>query len=98
MTALYPDKADTLTARNIIDAYRSAYITATDHPPAECWHSHGNTFVINGVERERAWVILEIERLRQEALAKAFEPERNQSNSNSARGSIFKLIRRLSRL
>jgi hypothetical protein len=95
MSGLYPNKADTLTARNIVDAYRSAYYTLHNIMPEECRHLQGRWFVINGIERDRGWVILEVERLRQEALALAIEHGVN--GDSKARGSLFKLIRRLSR-
>lgn len=95
MSALYPSKSETLTAKNIVDAYRSAYYSSTGDYPVDCQHIRGRWFLIDGVERDRGWVILEVERLRQEALAKAMEAEQSESSSRSR---IFKLIRRLSRL
>lgn len=93
MTALYSNKAETLTSRNIVDAYRSAYFSVHNAMPDECAHLNGKWFVINGVERDRGWLILEIERLRQEAIAKALEKD-----ENSSRGRLFKVLRRLSRI
>lgn len=95
MSALFPDKGDTLTATNIIDAYRSAYLSVNNRTPDECRYLHGRWFIINGIERDRGWVLLEIERLRQEALMKAFD---TNSENHNPRMSLFKLIRRLSRL
>jgi hypothetical protein len=83
-----------LTAKNIVDAYRSAFYTATGAYPAECYHVDGRWFKIDGIERDRGWVVLEVERLRQEALARAII---ENDPDDSSRGPIFKLIRRLRR-
>lgn len=93
MTALYSSHSETLTSRNIVDAYCSAYSTSNGQAPKECYHLNGRWFIVDGVERERGWMILEIERLRQEALVKAFE---QGSGANGTRGRLFKMIRRLS--
>jgi hypothetical protein len=90
---LYPHKADTLTTRNIVDAYRSAYYSVHGQYPGECRFLKGRWFVIEGVERDRGWVVLEVERLRQEAIAKAIRDE-----TPSSRRSILRVIRRLSRI
>jgi hypothetical protein len=92
MSALYPSKSDTLTSRNIVDAYRSAYASVHGDPPEQCEHLKGRWFIINGEERDRSWVILEVERLRQEAIIKATD------NDSSSRGRIFKMLRKLSRI
>ncbi len=96
MSVLYPSKSETLTAKNIVDAYRSAYYSSIGEYPDGCEHLRGRWFLIDGIERDRGWVILEVERLRQEALAKAMESQQNQETNSRSR--IFKLIRRLSRL
>lgn len=92
MSSLYPNKSDTLTSRNIVEAYRSAYLSVHGEQPDQCEHSQGRFFLINGMERDRGWVILEVERLRQEAIAKAMD------DSGSSRGRIFKMLRKLSRI
>jgi hypothetical protein len=89
---LYSDKSDTLTTRNIIDAYRSAHITLYEEAP-ECEHLEGRWFKVNGVVRDRSWMLLEVERLRQEGIAKAM-----REKTQNPRGRIFSLIRRLSRI
>lgn len=94
MNSLYPGKADTLTAKNIVDSFQSAYYSVHGNQPQVCEYMGRNCYNINGVVRNRAWVLLEVERLRQEALARAFD---TGSNGSDSRGRIFKLIRRLKR-
>lgn len=92
MSALYPRKQDTLTARNIADSYIYAYQSVHGESP-DCEHLEGRWFMVNGIRRDRHWMVLEVERLRQEALSNALNDTENGSTSN-----IFKMIRRLSRL
>ena len=92
MSVLHPHKADTLTAQNIVDSYRSAYYAANSRA-GDCRHSHGRWFLVNGVERERGWLLVEVERLRQETISKVVD-----DNADSAKNRIFRLIRRLKRL
>lgn len=84
-------KHDTLTARNLIDAYIFAYETLYNTKP-HCEHQEGRWFLINNVLRDRHWLVLEIERLRQEALSNTMNAE------NKPKSHIFRMIRRLSRL
>lgn len=96
MSALYSSKSEALTPQNIVEAYRAAYYAVMDRYPDDCWHSQGRWFIINGVERERGWVLIEIERLRQEALVKAMEVMDKTQHKNTARGKLLRLIKRLS--
>ncbi|MFP4321393.1 MAG: hypothetical protein ACLFTK_02970 [Anaerolineales bacterium] len=91
-SSMYPKKEETLTARNIADSYAYAFQALHDRVP-ECEHLEGRWFMVDGIRRDRHWMVLEVERLRQEALTQALDESRNQSTSN-----IFKMIRRLSRL
>jgi hypothetical protein len=91
---LYPNKNDTLTSRNIVDAYRSAYYSVHQQQPTECTHIQGRWFLVNGVERDRGWILLEVERLRQEAIAHVVE----ENATSGSRGRILQMIRRLSRI
>ncbi|MBZ0308338.1 MAG: hypothetical protein K8I82_19895 [Anaerolineae bacterium] len=84
-------KDDTLTSRNIVDAYVSAYHNVFNEKP-ECYALDSKWFVVNGMEHDRKWMVLEVERLRQEALTKVI------AESDGSTGSIFRMIRRLSRL
>jgi hypothetical protein len=93
---LYPGKADTLTSRNIVDAYRSAYFSVHGQNPLDCYHLVGRLFMIDGTERERGWLLLEIERLRQEAIATVVE--QNSASASGSRGRILQMIRKLSRI
>ncbi len=90
-SSMYPKKEDTLTARNIADSYIYAYQSLHNREP-ECEHLEGRWFLVEGIRRDRHWLVLEVERLRQEALTRALDASQNQSTSN-----IFKMIRRLSR-
>jgi hypothetical protein len=92
MPALFPQKTDTLTSRNIVDSYISAYEAIHSSKP-QCEFVEGRTFLVQGLRRDRHWLVLEIERLRQEALSAAL------SNQNdNTKGNIFRMIRRLSRI
>lgn len=93
MSASYIKKEETLTARNIRDSYVSAYREVHYQNP-ECEHIEGRWFMVQGVKRDRHWLVLEVERLRQEALSSAFDSQ----NENSSKSHIFRMIRRLSRL
>lgn len=92
-STFYSTKSDTLTVRNILDAFRSAYLSVYDTPPEECEHVEGIWFRINGEMHERKWVLLEIERLRQEGIVNTLQKE-----NLGSRKSIFKALRHLSRL
>ncbi|NJL92972.1 MAG: hypothetical protein HC915_04245 [Anaerolineae bacterium] len=95
MTALYPRKDDTLTARNIVDSFMAAYSSVHDARP-DCQYLDGERlFVVNGQVRDRRWMLLEVERLRQEALTRAFDDHELQQKPAS---NLFRLIRRLSKL
>jgi|GEM_PF-4456917 len=90
--AFYPSKDDTLTSRNIMDSYVYAYHSVHKEKP-RCVHLEGRWFLVNGIKRDRKWMLMEIERLRQDALSATLK-----NDDNSSRGSIFRTIRRLSRL
>ncbi len=92
MSVLFSKKDDTLTTRNIVDSYVSAYHSVYAEKPTECYALDSKWFVVNGVERDRKWMVLEVERLRQEALTKVI------AHSDGSTGNILRMIRRLSRL
>ena len=92
MSALYSGKEDTLTSRNIVDSYMYAYRAIHETLP-ECEHLEGRWFLVEGVRRDRYWLVLEVERLRQEALSSALDEGQHTTTSH-----IFKVIRRLSRI
>jgi hypothetical protein len=92
MAALYAPEPDTLTSRGMINSYISVYQAVHGKKP-DCQDLGNSFFMINGVRHDRRWLILEIERLRQEALTSAFDTTKSSSALN-----IFKLIRRLSSL
>jgi hypothetical protein len=55
---------------------------------------HG-VILVDGVERDRSWIIQEVERLRHVALEQA-DKRKNDSQNGSKRGRLFKLIRMFS--
>jgi hypothetical protein len=93
MSNLFPRKDDTLTTRNIIDSYTAAYQSVHQNKP-NCVALDSRRFIVEGVQRDRQWVLLEVERLRQEALTSALDSQ----NLNKPTSSLFKLIRKLSRI
>ncbi|MCP4248921.1 MAG: hypothetical protein GY778_17910, partial [bacterium] len=93
MTGDPSHKAETLTARNIVNAYRSAFYSATGKYPTECRHLEGRWFQIDGVQRDRRWVIYEVERLRKEALLRAAD----STGTGDRRGLLQRIIGRLAR-
>jgi hypothetical protein len=92
MTALYSGNEDTLTSRNIVASYVYAYQAIHECHP-QCEHLEGRWFLVEGVRRDRHWLVLEVERLRQEALSAALDKDNHSSTSH-----IFRMIRRLSRI
>ncbi len=92
MSSTSSAKHETLTARNLMDSYSFAYEAIHGKKPT-CQQEDGRWFMVEGVRRDRHWLILEIERLRQEALTATIDNVQNQS-----KGHIFKMIRRLARL
>ena len=92
MTMLHYGKEDTLTSRNIVASYVYAYQAIHDIQP-ECEHLEGRWFLVDGVRRDRHWLVLEVERLRQEALTAELDKDTTSTTSH-----IFRVIRRLSRI
>lgn len=91
MSELFPQKTDTLTSRNVVDAYIAAYEAIHATKP-ECQFIEGRTFLVEGAKRDRHWLVLEIERLRQVALTNAMNTKLDEKSD------IFRSIRRLARL
>ena len=94
MSSLFASKDDTLTTRNIVDAYIAAYNSVHSSRP-ECTSIDGRSFIVNGIQRDRRWIVLEVERLRQEALTQMFDTTQNTQKPAS---HLFKLLRKLSRI
>ncbi len=66
---VYSRNPETLTAQDLVQAYRAAYFVLHDRFPAECQHVKGHWYVIEGAKRDQRWVIVETELMRQEALS-----------------------------
>lgn len=90
-----PSKFDTLTVQNIINAYRSAYYSVHRNYPQQCEFVERGVILIDSVERDRSWIIREVERLRKLALENA-EKNANAPEENSKRGRLFRMIRMFS--
>ena len=94
MPVSYLQQSVVFTAKHMRDSYVHVYHSIYGKEP-ECYHLDNQWFIVDGFKRDRNWLALEIERLRQEALVSALDVRRQQ---NSSRTSILKIIRRLSRL
>jgi len=89
------DKHSTLTAHNIIAAYRSAFQSVHGHDLTYCEHSGGRWFRVDGEMRDREWMIREIQRLRQLALEQEAQRAEAQE-ANPKRSRLMKIIGKLS--
>ena len=96
LRALYPSTGDTWNNGTIIDAYQNAYLELYNRQPTECRYVEGNWFVVNGIYRERTWVMSEIDRLRDLALERSSRRQHQQGTEQ--KGAILRLIKRLSGL
>ena len=83
---------DTLTARNVADWYVDLHELLFGARP-ECYHIEGSWFWVAGERRERHWLIVEVEHMRQQIVAL-----RDQIAKESNGGPIFNSIRRMARL
>jgi len=88
MPSYYGNRENSITNQEILEAYCLAYRNAHGSPPTDCEVLSQNQFRINGRVHDRRWVLLEIERLRQEALMRSIDP--------NTRGIRAKRLRRLS--
>jgi hypothetical protein len=85
MLPLYERQQETLTFKAIIRAYETTYVAIHSAKP-ECEYLSGNWFIVNGVKRDRRWLLLEVEYLRQKLIAEAV------SNSTSYTGEKRKAV------
>lgn len=69
MPSFYGNRDGSITNQDILKSYMVAYESLHKQKPANCMILENNQFKICGVVHERRWVLLEIERLRQEALS-----------------------------
>ena len=84
---------DTLTTRDIAEWYIELHNALYDERP-DCHQFDEHWFAVDGVERDRHWLILEVERMRQKLVTTRDEKPSND-NTHSA---IFQSLRRISRL
>lgn len=91
LRTLYPD-GDTQSLSSLLEAYRTAYYDLYGRE-AKVTYLEGDWILVNGIMRERGWIIEETARLRQLAGQRKPKPDATQP-----RNTIIRLIRRLSRL
>ena len=84
---------DTLTARDIAQLYVQLHDMVHGTSP-ECYHLEGLWFWVEGERRDRHWLILQVERLRQQIVAARNEVEQD----GGVEGAIYKSLRRMARL
>ncbi|MCI0712938.1 MAG: hypothetical protein L0154_22475 [Chloroflexi bacterium] len=91
LRTLYPE-GDTQTLSALIDAYRSAYYDLYGRE-ANVTYLEGDWILVNGIMRERRWIIEETSRLKYVARQRKPAAELPETRS-----TIMRLIRRLSGL
>ena len=91
MLPLYERHHETLTTNAIIRSFETIYEAVHNTKP-ECEHLSGNWFLVNGQKRDRRWLILEVECLRQKLIVSAV------SNSSSYTGDKRRAISLLNRM
>lgn len=73
MPSYYGDREGSITNHEILETYRVTYQSVYKVPPKDCGILDNNQFQIAGKVHDRRWVLLEIERLRQEALTQLLD-------------------------
>jgi hypothetical protein len=91
LRTLYPED-DTQTLSSLIEAYRAAYYDLYGRQ-AKVTYLEGDWILVNGIMRERHWIIEETSRLRFVAQQRNPNPEPPKT-----RNTILRLIKRLSGL
>lgn len=86
----FPANASPAT-RNIITAYRTAYAEFYQREADKCQYLGGDWYLINGIPRERDWVLDETQRLQDAAQRRAREEKQHSTRLN-----ILRLIRKIS--
>lgn len=69
MKPLFTRSENSLTTDFLVDYYIEVYEALHDEKP-ECQHVQGPYFLVNGVQRDRKWLLLEAEMLCQQLIAK----------------------------
>jgi hypothetical protein len=86
-----PLENDTLTARDVAELYVELFDLLYGVRP-ECYHVEGLWFWVSGERRERWWLIVEVEKMRQQIVNSRQDVQQNND------GAIFNSLRRMSRL
>ena len=89
--SLFLKDPGTLTPTIIMNSYVAAYHAVYGTKP-HIEHIEGHWYNVAGYKRQRYWLLLEIERLRQQALHAAVSEMDNPNNR------VMRIIRRLARL
>jgi hypothetical protein len=88
--SLFFKDPDTLTPPIIMNSYVAAYHAVYGTKP-NIEHLEGHWYIVDGYKRQRYWLLLEIERLRQQALSEAM-------STVDPNNRVMRIIRRLARL
>lgn len=95
MLPLYERHHESLTITTIIKSFEATY-EAVHHAKPECEYLSGNWFLVNGQKRDRRWLLLEIECLRQSLIATAVG--NMPSYKGEKRRAVSQVLRLLSRM
>lgn len=90
--ARYARDSETLTPEAIVESYTRACQMLYGTAP-NCTPVGGVWYLVDDTMRDRRWLLLEVERLRQEALVAAVDEGRA-----NPKASVIRLIRRLANL
>lgn len=88
--SLFSKDPDTLTPPIIMNSYVAAYRAVYGYKP-KIEQLEGHWYIVDGFKRQRYWLLLEIERLRQQALSEAM-------SADDPNNRVMRIIRRLARL
>lgn len=83
--SLFQRNMDSLTSDDLMNFYVKAYQVLNDETP-DIQHLNANRYSVNGIERDRHWLLLEIELLYQQLIIAA-----GNTDNTSA---IVRLVRR----
>ena len=95
MRPLYDYDYTSLTPAAIIRRFDATYEALHGCKP-ECAHARGNWFIVNGVRRDRRWLLLEIEYLRQTLITSAVD--RMTTYSGDRQNAVSQVLRVLAKV
>lgn len=93
MASILKRNDESLTAHHIVEFYANAYELVHGTKPT-CEYTSGNWFVVNGVKRDRRWLMLEIELLHQKFITNTLDAP--QATTRTGLLNIIRNFRRLS--